>query len=80
MSDKKYTSSDGSSVVTTVSPYQNTKLKYTSADNDEVAVEKQLRLACLEASVTFYEDKPDDDPEAVLETARKFWEFVKLED
>jgi len=68
---------EGQPAVTTVSPYKNMNLVYKNSDASTSSVSNsQLRLACLEASVAFHEDKAEDDPAVVVETATQFWQFV----
>ena len=67
--DEKYPS------VNTVSPYENVRLQYKSNNEPEVS-NSQLRLACLEASVAFHDDKVVEDPTTIIDTAQQFWQFV----
>ena len=63
------------SPVTSVSPYENVKLQYRSQNALELT-DSQLRLACLEASISFHENEVIEDPSTIVETAQHFWKFV----
>ena len=47
------TTEDNSKIIS-VSPYENMSLQYESQNEFNVS-DSQLRLSCLEASITFYE-------------------------
>ena len=61
--------------VTSVSPYENVKLQYKTESPSDIT-ESQLRLACLEASLTFHEDEVVEEPSTIVKTAEQFWQFV----
>jgi len=61
--------------VTTVSPYGHMSLQYGAKSELEIT-NSQLRLACLEASVTFHENKEAEGPNTIVRTAKQFWAFV----
>ena len=63
------------SAVTSVSPYENVKLQYKSESPSDIT-DSQLRLACLEASLTFHEDEVVEEPSTIVKTAEQFWKFV----
>ena len=61
--------------VNSVSPYENIRFQYKSKDESEIS-DSQLRLACLEASVAFHDDKVVEDSSTIIDTAEQFWKFV----
>ncbi len=63
------------SSVNSISPYENIRLQYASKDEGTIS-DSQLRLACLEASVAFHDDKVVEDSSTIVDTAEQFWKFV----